>query len=84
MTDNNFNQLQRFLNENDIPIIKSKPKTFLGIAKQPHYEDVLTNWYAFYFDDSEEHGLKGLFIESLMELLLEQINKEEDRCKSLL
>ena len=68
--------LQRFLNENDIPVIKGKPKTFLGIAKQPHYEDVLTNWYAFYFDDSEEHGLKGLFIESLMELLLEQINKE--------
>ena len=45
-----LNKLQHFINQNDIPIIKGKPKTFLGIAKQPHYENVLSNIYAFYFD----------------------------------
>lgn len=62
-------QLQRFLNENDIPQIKGKPKTFLGIAKQPHYENVISNIYAFYFDVNEEHGLKDLFINSLSECI---------------
>ncbi|WP_274476132.1 PD-(D/E)XK nuclease family protein [Mangrovimonas aestuarii] len=61
--------LQKFLQENAIPKVKKKPKTFLGISNQPHYEDVLTNWYAFYFDVTEEHGLSDLFIKSLMELL---------------
>ncbi len=61
--------LQTFLNENDIPIIKGKPKTFLGIAKQPHYENVISNIYAFYFDTNEGHTLKDLFIKSLLELI---------------
>ena len=65
----NLQLLQSFLNENDIPIIKGKPKTFLGIAKQPHYENVLSNIYAFYFDVNEIHKLKDLFIKSLLELI---------------
>ena len=48
-------QLQTFLNQNEIPRIKRKPKTFLGIAKQPHYENVLSNVYAFYFNIEENH-----------------------------
>lgn len=62
-------QLQTFLNENDIPKIKGKPKTFLGIAKQPHYENVLSNIYAFYFDVNEVHHLNDLFISSLLDLI---------------
>lgn len=65
----NLQLLQSFLNENDIPIIKGKPKTFLGIAKQPHYENVLSNIYAFYFDINGVHKLKDLFIKSLLELI---------------
>ncbi|BAX82362.1 PD-(D/E)XK nuclease family protein [Labilibaculum antarcticum] len=66
-----YNELDSFLNSVDIPEIKTKPKTFLGIARQPHYENVLSNLYAFYFDVNEEHGLKDLFIASLSQLIEE-------------
>lgn len=59
-------ELQKFINEQKIPTIKGKPKTFLGIAKQPHYENVLSNIYAFYFNVNEVHKLKDLFIKSLL------------------
>ncbi|GAA4242828.1 PD-(D/E)XK nuclease family protein [Winogradskyella damuponensis] len=59
--------LQAFLDKNEIPKIKGKPKTFLGIAKQPHYENVLSNIYAFYFNVNEVHKFKDLFISSLLE-----------------
>lgn len=70
-----LNQLQTFLNQSEIPRIKRKPKTFLGIAKQPHYENVLSNIYAFYFDVNEVHRLNNLFVNSLLQL----INKNEER-----
>ncbi|TXD49620.1 PD-(D/E)XK nuclease family protein [Polaribacter sp. IC073] len=70
-------ELQNFLNQNEIPKIKGKPKTFLGIAKQPHYENVLSNIYAFFFNVFEEHGFKDLFIKSLLELIQNsKLNKE--------
>jgi hypothetical protein len=62
-------ELQAFLDQNEIPKIKGKPKTFLGIAKQPHYENVLSNMYAFYFNVNEVHKLKDLFIKSLLECI---------------
>ncbi len=62
-------QLQTFLNQNEIPKIKGKPKTFLGIAKQPHYENVISNIYAFYFNVNEVHRFKDLFVTSLLELI---------------
>lgn len=58
--------LQHFLNKEVIPKIKKRPKTFLGIAKQPHYENVLSNIYAFFFNVNEEHGFNDLFIKSLI------------------
>lgn len=61
--------LQLFLNENSIPEIKSKPKTFLGIARQPHYENVMSNIYAFFFDVDEDHGFGDLFISSFLQLI---------------
>jgi len=73
-------QLQTFLNQNEIPKIKGKPKTFLGIAKQPHYENVLSNIYAFYFRVNEVHRFKDLFISSLLEL----INKGATQIESFL
>ncbi|MGJ8734691.1 MAG: PD-(D/E)XK nuclease family protein [Cellulophaga sp.] len=67
----NLEHLQTFLNQNDIPKIKGKPKTFLGIAKQPHYENVLSNIYAFYFNVNEEHQLNDLFVTSLLDCIKE-------------
>lgn len=63
--------LQAFLDYNAIPKIKKRPKTFLGIAKQPHYENVMSNIYAFYFNVNEVHGMSDLFINSLLEIILE-------------
>lgn len=67
--DYNLEELEAFLHDYDIPKIKVNTKTFLGIAKQPHYENVLSNIYAFYFNTSEEHGLNDLFIKSFVELI---------------
>jgi hypothetical protein len=69
MKEMDYVVLQRFLDGATIPKIKGKPKTFLGIAKQPHYENVLSNIYAFYFKLHEEHGLKDLFITSLIDCI---------------
>jgi len=69
----NLQALEHFLDNNVIPKIKKRPKTFLGIAKQPHYENVMSNIYAFYFNVEEVHGMKDLFIVSLLELINETI-----------
>jgi len=61
--------LKQFLDNNEIPKVNKKPKTFLGIAKQPHYENVLSNIYAFYFDVNDEHLLENLFVNSLIECI---------------
>ena len=76
----NIQNLEKFLRENEIPKIKANPKTFLGIAKQPHYENVLSNIYAFYFNPNEEHGLNDLFIKSFVEVINE-IRKKEGKQK---
>ena len=67
----NIQALEDFLNHNVIPKIKKRPKTFLGIAKQPHYENVMSNIYAFYFKVEEVHGMQDLFINSLLEIINE-------------
>jgi hypothetical protein len=68
------NDLDSFLKITNIPKIKRKPKTFLGIAKQPHYENVLSNIYAFYFNVDEEHGFKDLFLSTLKIIISEKID----------
>jgi hypothetical protein len=72
------NELTIFLETAIIPTIQSSPKTFLEIAKQPHYENVLSNIYAFFFNIDEEHGLKDLFIKSLKELIDESKIETKD------
>jgi len=67
----NIQVLEDFLDHNVIPKIKRRPKTFLGIAKQPHYENVMSNIYAFYFKVEEVHGMHDLFITSLLEIINE-------------
>ncbi|PHR96649.1 MAG: hypothetical protein COA80_08600 [Leeuwenhoekiella sp.] len=69
----NLQVLQEFLDTAEIPIVEPKPLTFLEIAKQPHYENVLSNIYAFYFDVNGEHGFKELFVSALVELRKEKL-----------
>ena len=47
--------------------IQEKAKTFFDISGYPHYENVISNILAFFFDANEEHGLKDLWIKSLLE-----------------
>lgn len=69
-----LSKLEKFLNEHQIPTVKKKALTFLGISKQPHYENVWSNIYAFFFNTDEEHNLNDLFINSLLELINENIS----------
>lgn len=41
----------------------------MDISGLPHYENIWSNIYAFFFDVQGEHGLGDLFINSLLELL---------------
>lgn len=72
MTQKELIQLQNFLTHSDIPIVPKKNKTFLGISRQPHYENIWSNIYAFFFDVNEEHNLNDLFIKSIVEIIQEK------------
>ncbi len=47
--------------------IKTRVKTFFDVSGFPHYENVISNILAFFFDVNEEHGLKDLWLKSLFE-----------------
>ena len=66
--------LESFLKKSSIPVVKKAPTTFLGISKQPHYENVLSNIYAFFFNIDAEHNLHDLFLQSLLQIIEESIN----------
>ncbi|EAQ48429.1 PD-(D/E)XK nuclease family protein [Leeuwenhoekiella blandensis] len=79
----NLTTLQEFVDTAEIPVIEPKPLTFLEIAKQPHYENVLSNIYAFFYDVAQEHGFQDLFIQSLLELIQEsKLGKQKEALQS--
>ncbi len=55
--------------EMNFPKPTKKKKTFLEIGRVPHYENVISNFYGFYLDDTEEHNFKRLFLKSLLEII---------------
>lgn len=71
-----LNEHEKFLKETSIPIIQKRPLTFLGISKQPHFENVWSNIYAFFFDPNAEHNLDNLFLQSLIQLINENTNEK--------
>lgn len=62
-------ELKKLFEKSIIPIKTKMPVTFLGIAKQPHYENVISNIYAFFFDPDQEHGFDDLFIKSFIQCI---------------
>lgn len=44
-----------------------RPQTFMEIAGYPHYEDVCSNFLAFFFDPAGAHGLGSLFLGALLD-----------------
>ena len=54
--------------------IKTKVKTFFDVSGFPHYENVMSNILAFFFDPTEEHALKDLWLKSLFECYNDKAN----------
>jgi len=52
------------------PIVLAPPidRTIFDISEYRHYEEVISNWYAFFFAPYEEHSLGDLFLKSLIEI----------------
>lgn len=48
---------------------KEERETFFDIAGYPHYENVISNVLAFFFDPAKGHGLGALCIEALMKVI---------------
>ena len=46
---------------------KRNEETFLEICGYPHYENVISNVLAFFFDDKNNHNLNGLLSKSFIE-----------------
>jgi hypothetical protein len=54
---------------NQLPKIEDRSPTLLEIGGYPHYENVLSNYLAFYFDPAREHGLKESFLKAWCETI---------------
>ena len=52
--------LESFINKIEIPNLKPRVKTFLGISKQPHYENVWSNIYAFFFNEEIAFSISSI------------------------
>lgn len=57
---------------------KKRKKTFMEISGYPHYENVASNILKFYLDPSNEHGLKDLVLNSLLHLIDEDFQFDND------
>lgn len=68
MSDFNFKEYDELLNENFPEQEKIEP-TIFDISGYPHYENVISNWYAFFLDEKNPHGLDSLFYTSLHQLV---------------
>lgn len=64
----NFSNLEELL-KLSIPAVKFRRKNFLEIANYPHYENVISNFYAFYLDQNEEHKFKDMFLQCFISLI---------------
>ncbi len=51
------------------PAIAPRIRTILDIADMPHYENVISNFYAYFLRPEEDHGLKNLFLDTLQDIL---------------
>jgi hypothetical protein len=58
---------------------KKEVKDAFTISGYPHYENVISNWLAFFFDSTAEHGFKTLFGEAIKNVITSKdVNAEVD------
>lgn len=67
-TNTDIPSLQHFLDHTEVNI-KEWKTTLFDIAGFPHYENVMSNVYAYFLDPNENHGLGSLFIDALQVIL---------------
>ena len=58
----------------DLPVSRTRKRTFLEIMKVSNRETIMANLLAFYFQPSEEHGLGDLFIKALLNTPCYELN----------
>jgi hypothetical protein len=68
-----LDELAHFLQTAPWPRIPERRPTFFSIAGFPHYENVMSNVYQFFFDTDNPHGLGSLFIDALSDVLTTKI-----------
>jgi hypothetical protein len=85
-TQYNLATLEPFINEvlNIKFNFKEDEKTFFDIAGFPHYENVVSNLYAYFLNPENDHNLGRLFLDSLIELtdknlIFENVNIEREK-----
>lgn len=61
--------LQKFFDSAHWPQQIERRQTFFSIAGFPHYENVMSNVYSFFFNTNNPHNLGSLFIDSLIDVL---------------
>ena len=65
--------LDEFLKK-PLPDVPEEVWTFLDIAGFPHYENVISNIYAYYLDQENKHGFGRLFLDALINTIKESDN----------
>lgn len=68
----NLSGLRDFIQKTPPPISQKRERTFLDISGFPHYELVISNWYAYFLSNTEDHGLGNKLLASLLELINEK------------
>lgn len=58
-----------FILKTEFPRWEVAPKTWMEIARIPHYENVVSRLYGFFWDSREAHGLGDLWWRALKSLL---------------
>ena len=70
-TESCESKFDELLNDN-FPMPEDLEPTVFDISGYPHYENVISNWYAFFLDANKPHGLGSLFYTSLRELVSQE------------
>ena len=83
--DESINQFRTLLESaSQISFEKKTSRNYFEIAGYPNYENVASSILAFFFDTNEEHGLKDLWLKSLIECYKNKTyNKEHTNLLSI-
>ncbi len=71
-----YSNLLNYRGINDVEI----PQNLFDIGNILYSENIISNWYAFFFDTEEEHKLSTLFLNSIIEIISEESEIEMDGC----